>query len=171
MQRKEFSRQNFFGICLIVALLFSGSAYAQVHGHDGLSDDHHVHSGFEIGTSAALVYHPGENNFSPGFHLHIQKNVSDRWGIGLGYEGIPSDEYHQTLTVFGAYALTPFLSVLAGPGLTFPDAEGDEYRFTGHLEINSAFELGKIHLGPFVGAGFSEHHTHYSMGLHIGWHF
>jgi hypothetical protein len=97
--------------------------------------------------------------------------MTDHFSVGLGYEAIPADEFHHTLTLFGSYAPTSFLTVLAGPGINLPDPVHAGCRLSGHIELTTSFSVGKIHFGPFAGAGFSKDDSHLSLGLHFGWHF
>ncbi|MBN1927139.1 MAG: hypothetical protein JW798_15005 [Prolixibacteraceae bacterium] len=151
--------------CFILSMLLFHTGFGQVHDHS------HHNEGFEIGGSGAMVYHIDEKEFTPGFHIHAVKILSERFGAGIGYEGITGEAYHQTVTVFGKIFLADFLSLAVGPGILLPNSENQEFNLIGHIETITEFELGKIHIGPFAGYGFGKHGSHLSIGLHAGIHF
>ncbi|MFC2130999.1 hypothetical protein ACFLSQ_06155 [Bacteroidota bacterium] len=78
---------------------------------------------------------------------------------------------HQTVDFFLSYHPFEIISFNVGPGISFPNQENSEYELSCHIEIESGFNLWKIHLGPSIGYGFSEHDSHMSIGMQIGYGF
>ncbi|MDA3928912.1 MAG: hypothetical protein PF541_08115 [Prolixibacteraceae bacterium] len=160
-------------VLLLTMLLVSFSCFAQFHHHKDHKEHEHYHIESKIGIGAAtsFVYDMGEQEFAPGFHVHMLRVFNEKFGAGIGYEGIIGDNYHQTLTAFGKFFLTDFLSVNVGPGLTLPNKEHNEFSLSAHFELATAFDICDIHVGPMVGYGISTEDSHVSLGLHVGWHF
>lgn len=158
---------------LILLASISLGAQAQLHDHDHHHDHDHFHmeSKLGIGVAPTLVYLPGEKEFAPGFHIHALKLFNQKLGAGIGYEVILEEHPHQTFTVFGKYFITDFLSINAGPGITLPTEEHNEYSLSGHIELATAFDIWQIHIGPMIGYGFGAEDSHVSIGIHMGWHF
>lgn len=161
-------RHLLFGAFL--SLMYT-SGMAQLHDHNNDHKHHHLESELGIGAAPTIVFSPGERIANPGFHFHIIKLFNEKIGGGLGYEAVFEENMHHTITAFGKYFITDFLSINAGPGISKPTAEHNEYSLIGHIELATAFDVWKIHLGPMIGYGISAEHSHFSAGLHIGWHF
>jgi len=146
---------------LIVSLIIY-SVQAEEHEHP----KKHQHN--DLGFANTLVYDLNEESLNYGIHLHFIKGLSDTWSLGIGYESIFADEQHHTATLIVKYHFSDAFSINAGPGLTFPSKEHDEYNLSAHFEIVNIYELGPIHLGPIIGLGIGNNEKHISFGLHIG---
>ena len=152
-------------VTLILILGSSKIITAQSHNHE------HTHEDFHIGFGITESYSTSHNEFKPGIHLHLIKNIghSDKWKIGLGYEYLKGEEKHNSFYLpVGLQVSERFVFSLA-PGIVFTKHSGvSESLLSGHVEGMYEFELGKMHLGPLLGLGFNKHEIHIGLGLHAG---
>lgn len=152
---------------LLLSMLLSFSSFSQHHFHD----DEHQHVKYELGTALTMVYSPHEKEFGPGFHIHGVRMLNPDFGIGAGYEGAFFHDYHQAVTLFGEFIIADLITIDLGPGIIFPNEEHPNFSLVAHIEASAAFDIGKIHIGPMVGYGIGLEDIHYSLGVHLGWHF
>lgn len=146
-------------ITLILFILLK-SIYSQDHSKKHLHDD--------LGFANTIVYDMNESNAHWGLHFHYIKGLNESWSLGVGYETIFADSQHHTTTLIAKYHFCDVFSINAGPGLTFPSKENNNFNLTAHFEFVSIFELNSIHLGPILGFGIGKDEKHISLGLHIG---
>lgn len=157
----------FTGLCW---LLFSGLALAQdheVHENHQHTDNHKFH----IGIGGAATYLKSESGIAPGVHVHFirQFGHQNRWGLGLGYEGILDEHRHNGINLLVNYHLLKHLSVNVGPGIVFAEHDGEtERKLAFHTEAVYEFNVGKFHIGPMAGFGIDSEETHFSIGVHVG---
>ncbi len=144
----------------------SPSLFAQ-HSHTHDHDRHKYHLG--IGAVGTKVL--SEEVVSPGFHVHFIRQLGhhNQWGIGLGYEGIVDDHWHNGLNLLLNYRPLKFLSLLAGPGLVLGKHDNEfEIIPAFHTEAVFEFNFRGLHIGPMVGYGRDREDSHFSAGFHIG---
>lgn len=161
-----------------VALFLSSAAQSsdnpEVKGHSRghLQHDHgHDPHNYHIGIGAAATYLTKEGHLAPGFHLHLIRQLGHhrQWGLGLGYEAIADEHFHNGLNLLVNYRPLSFLSLIAGPGLVFGKHDGEtEILPAFHTEAVFEFNLRGLHIGPMIGYGLDKEDSHFSLGLHIG---
>ncbi len=137
------------------------------HGHFTHEDPHAWH----LGVGLAAVRISGEAGLTPGYHLHLIRQLGQqhRWGAGLGWEMIPGDHAHHGLNLLLSSRIFHFLTLTAGPGVAISRHEGNRELLPAlHTEAQLEFNLRGIHLGPMAGFGFDREESHFSVGLHIG---
>lgn len=159
----------FSGILLL--LLFSASAQ---HHHDHADHMHADTHQYHIGFGVAATHIVNESGLAPGVHLHFIRQFGEhnRWGLGLGYEGILDEHLHHGINLLINYKLQDHLSINAGPGVVFSEHNGENERLPAfHTEVIYEFNLGKLHLGPMAGFGIDKEDTHFSAGVHVGFGF
>ena len=146
----------------------SGESHSGSHAqHDHLDDPHQFH----IGIGAAATYITGEGHLAPGFHLHLIRQLGHQkqWGLGLGYEAITDEHWHNGLNLLVNYRPLRFLSLIAGPGVVIGKHDGKmELLPAFHTEAVFEFNVKGLHMGPMIGFGTDREDTHFSLGLHIG---
>ncbi len=156
--------KHFYGfIFFILFITMSFPVYAQ-HIHNE-SHDYHIGFGF------SETKFTGEEGLKPGLHIHFIKSISTEghWGVGLGYEGVKSESWHNGMNLLLNYRPVEFFSVNLGPGIVVEKVDGEnEVKPALHVESVFEYDISKIHLGPMVGFGFDKEHTHFSFGIHIG---
>jgi hypothetical protein len=164
----------FIPLCLILAV-FSTTA---LYGHSGVSDKEHLHTEdphkYHFGFATVASHIIGESGIAPGFHVHFvrQMGKANRWGLGLGYETVADEHWHNSLNLLANYRPVSFLSILAGPGLSLKKHEGDfEALPAFHTEAVFEFNLKGLHAGPLLGYGFDKEESHFSIGFHVGFGF
>ena len=164
-------------VSAIIFLLFIGilsnNLWAQQpeHEHDH-SQHQHEHARNEIGLGNYLSYLAGEQEFAYSIHIHYLRFFEDsRLGAGIGYEQIFDEHRHRSLTMIGAFRLTPPLVLSLGPGILFGNSENPENRFTVHAELVYEFEIGSFHLGPALEFATTFDEYHLGAGLHIAYAF
>lgn len=154
---------------LTILLLPFALAYAQ-HNHNHVHDIHDEHN-YHIGVGAGVATFLGEEGLEPALHLHLLRrlNSESKWSLGIGYEGIKGDEWHNGVNLLVNYRPANFLSFNVGPGVVF-EKEENETEFLPAIHAESVFEfnISEIHLGPMLGFGFNKEHTHFSVGIHLG---
>lgn len=164
----------FVGILMFA--FFVSPAIAQTnhdeHGHNHVHDHHHDDSHrYHIGFGTAATYIFGEDILAPGVHVHFirQLGKQNQWGIGLGYEGVLDEHIHSGINLLMNYRPLPFLILNAGPGIVFGKHEGEtEISPAFHTEAVFEFNLAGFHVGPMVGFGVDNEHSHVSVGVHFG---
>lgn len=142
-------------------------AFSQKHFHE----HEHQNVKHEIGTALTMVYSPHTGELGPGFHLHGVRFLNPDFGIGIGYEGAIYHDYHQAMTFFGEFIVADLLILDVGPALIFPNHEHPHFSVTAHVEAALSFDYKNLHIGPMIGFGIGKEDSHYSLGVHIGWHF
>lgn len=161
------TRIYIFTLFLLAAMAVSAQDHhGNEHEHEH-ADLHKYHIGIG-GTAASLSGEPG---FAPGAHLHFTRQFGheNRWGLGLGYETIFDEHKHNGLNLLVNYHPFKHLSVNIGPGILFTEHDRETERKPAfHTEAVYEFNVGKFHLGPMVGFGFDEEHSHFSVGVHAG---
>ncbi|WP_073165836.1 hypothetical protein [Tangfeifania diversioriginum] len=169
MIKKVFVSQIILSIMLLIPCT---SALAQHnHSHDY---DHHDEHKFHIGVGAGAASFSGESGLEPALHLHLLRklNAESNWSLGIGYEGIIGEEWHNGVNFLVNYRPFHFLSFNAGPGIVFEKEQNEtEVLPAFHAESVFEFTISGIHLGPMLGVGFNKEHTHFSAGIHLGFGF
>lgn len=138
--------------------------------HEHLHDFHKYHLGFGV----AGAHIKSTNGISPGFHIHLLRQLGEekKWGIGLGYEAIVEENLHNGLNLLANWHPVDFLSVNAGPGIAFGKHDGtNEVLPAFHTEAVFEFNVGNIHIGPMAGFGIDREESHFSVGVHLGFGF
>ncbi len=166
----------FLSILLLSLSIFPAWAQTNVDDHDHDQDHSHDHQHtdthrYHIGFGGAGTYVFGEDMLAPGVHVHFirQYGKQHKWGIGLGYEGILDEHIHNGLNLLLNYRPLPFLTLNAGPGLVIGKHDGEtEISPAFHTEAVFEFNLAGFHVGPMVGYGIDNEHSHVSVGVHIG---
>ena len=156
----------FLGFLMLLSLFGSGQNH---HDHDNHfhADEHKYHIGFGV----AATHITGEPGIAPGIHVHFirQLGSQNRWGLGLGFEGILDEHSHNGLNLLVNYKPLKQLSINAGPGIIFSEHDGEREISPGfHTEIIYEINLGKLHLGPMAGFGIDKEASHFSVGVHVG---
>ena len=164
-------RNSYRAIIFLIFFLFAFSSYSQVdhleHEHTVRDAGHTWHIG--LGLSSAKI--AGEQAMDPGIHVHLMRKLGNEsnWSLGMGYEGLKGENWHNGLNVLLNYRLLEFFSLNAGPGIVFEKAEAkNEVKSAFHTEGVFEFHLAGFHLGPMFGLGFDSEHTHFSLGIHLG---
>jgi hypothetical protein len=156
---------------IVLNLIFlSVSGQHDEHEHQHLHDFHKYHLGFGVAGAHVL----STNGISPGFHLHLLRQLGDErnWGIGLGYEAIVEENLHNGINLLANWHPVDFLSLNAGPGFTFGNHdEKIEVSPAFHTEVVFEFNVGNIHIGPMAGFGIDKEESHFSLGVHVGFGF
>ncbi len=154
------------GFCILFSFCFIAS-WSQQDTSSSEKEHSHVHPFFEIGFSSAAVRLIEEKEITVGFHTHILANISHHlpFSAGMGYEYILDEHPHHSIGVLIGWNPVHELFFSVSPGVT---TNKGNFQFTTHLEVNYAFELGKIHLGPSVEYAYSKGDTHISIGIHFG---
>lgn len=138
------------------------------HNHE--LDPHKYHIG--IGFGGAHIF--SENVQAPAFHLHFLRQLGhhNQWGLGIGYEAIADEHWHNGLNLLVNYRPVRFLSLLAGPGLVIGKHDGKtEVLPAFHTEAVFEFNVGGLHIGPMIGYGRDKEDNHISVGVHVGFGF
>ena len=153
-------------------LIFAALSLQAMNNHT--HDDHHhdhVHHKYHLGLGLSAAKVLNEDIVAPALHLHFIRQFGHHYqfGLGLGYEGIASDDWHNSLNLLFNYRPLHYLSLLAGPGISFAGHDGHRKILPAfQSEIIFEFNLRGLHLGPMLGLGFDKHDAHISAGLHIG---
>ena len=164
-----------FILSIILFFFMVTSGFTQ-NSHDD-HDDHsvkHTHEDthrYHIGFGGAGTYIFGEDGLAPGVHFHFirQLGKDHRWGIGLGYEGIVDGQVHNGMNLLLNYRPISFMTLNAGPGLVVGKHDGEmELSPAFHTEAVFEFNLAGFHVGPMIGYGIDNEHSHISVGLHFG---
>lgn len=164
----------FLGILLLSISIFSAQAqinpddHKNDHAHSKLHNDSHR---FHIGFGGAGTYIFGADVLAPGIHVHFirQMGKHHQWGIGLGYEGIVDEKVHNGLNLLLNYRPVSFLTINTGPGLVIGKHDGEmEVSPAFHTEAVFEFNLAGFHVGPMIGYGIDNEHSHVSVGVHFG---
>lgn len=166
MIHKTFIRQ----IILLTILLVSYISVVAQHNHSH-DHNHYDEHKFHIGIGAGVASFSGEEGLEPALHLHLLRrlNAESKWSMGIGYEGIIGEVWHNGINLLVNYRPVHFLSFNVGPGLVFEKEENEtEVLPAFHAESVFEFTISNIHLGPMVGVGFNKEHTHFSVGIHLG---
>jgi hypothetical protein len=162
---------------IVLVVAFSLSVEAQhsnnsnkhaSHNHD--LDPHKYHIG--IGIGGAHIF--SENVQAPAFHLHFLRQLGhhNQWGLGIGYEAIADEHWHNGLNLLVNYRPVRFLSLLAGPGLVIGKHDGKtEVLPAFHTEAVFEFNVAGLHIGPMIGYGRDKEDSHISVGVHVGFGF
>lgn len=161
-----------FIICII--LLHTNAVAQEDHDINGAGHDHeliHDHHKYHLEAGLAATRISGETGMHPGVHLHLVRQLGNerRWGIGLGYEAILTEELHNGINLL--FIAKPFerLSVTAAPGLAIArHDENLEIIPAAHFEVGYELNLGGFHIGPMAGYGFDGNDSHFSVGIHLG---
>lgn len=138
------------------------------HNHE--FDPHKYHIG--IGLGGAHIF--SENVQAPAFHLHFLRQLGhqNQWGLGIGYEAIADEHWHNGLNLLLNYRPLRFLSLLAGPGLVIGKHDGKtEVLPAFHTEAVFEFNAGGLHIGPMIGYGLDKEDSHITVGVHVGFGF
>lgn len=156
-----------------LSVLSHGFLVAQTHDHD---HDHHVHDQhkYHLGVGAAGSFLNIGDGMSPGFHIHLLRQMGEHrdWGMGIGFEAIAGENLHSSLNLLFNYHPIRFLSLNAGPGLVFEKHDGSsEILPAFHTEAVFEFDAGRFHIGPMVGFGIDPEDSHFSVGVHVGFGF
>ena len=162
-----------FSAFLVLLMMFSVGLYGQHdhsghnHGHGQGDDPHKYHIGLGVAGTRII----SEDAFAPALHVHFLRQLGqhNQWGIGLGYEAIADEHWHNGINLLGNYRPAKFLSILAGPGLVIGEHDGStEIGPAFHTEAVFEFNLGGLHVGPMIGFGYDREDRHISAGIHVG---
>ncbi len=126
---------------------------------------------YHIGIGASATKLSDETGLKPGVHLHLLRTISasGRWGVGVGYEGVKVESWHNGFNLLLNYRPVEFLSFNLGPGIVSEKTgDGREFKPAIHAESVIEFDVWKIHLGPMAGIGLDKEHKHISFGIHMG---
>jgi len=158
-----------FFIAIFLGVFTDANAqHVHNHTHNHRHDEHKFH----IGVGAGIASFSGEQDLHPSLHLHLLRklNVESKWSLGIGYEGIKGEEeWHNGLNLLVNYRLFHFISFNAGPGIVFEKHDGENEILPAlHAESVVEFTISDFHFGPMVGFGINKEHTHFSVGIHLG---
>lgn len=157
-------------ILIFLLTLYSSNIFAQSTDQtDNNAHSHEQHKN-EIGVAFSAAYFIKENVTAPEVHVHYVRNVSEFYGIGLGYERIFDEHNHQTIGLIGSYKPIENLSFSISPGLSFED-NVPHSKFALHIETMYEFEVSFFHIGPALEFVYDSEDLHLSLGLHIGFGF
>jgi hypothetical protein len=155
---------------LFLSAIVVAAQHNYTHGHEhdhNHGEAHNYHLGFGVGAAGFL----GDNHLDPALHIHFLRKINSKnnLSVGLGYEGIIDDNWHNGFNLLLNYRPVSFLSLNIGPGIV-TEKEDDEREFLPALHAESVFEfnVSGVHLGPMIGFGMNKEHKHVSVGLHIG---
>ena len=97
-----------FILLLFTFQIISSSLFAQ-HSHTHDHDSHKYHLGIGIAGTRII----SENELAPGFHVHFIRQLGhhNQWGIGLGYETIIDEHWHNGFNLLAIYRRLRFLSL------------------------------------------------------------
>jgi hypothetical protein len=153
---------------LFLGISFNGSAQNEHnHSHNHYHDEHIFH----VGVGAGFASFSGEEGLEPSLHLHLLRklNAGSKWSLGVGYEGIKGEQWHNGLNLLVNYRPLHFISFNAGPGVVFEEHDGEKETLPAfHAESVVEFTIADLHFGPMVGFGINKEHTHFSVGIHLG---
>lgn len=157
-------------IILWIGCSIGGNAKNIIEQSEHKHKHNHEENREEIGIGTGPFYLVGEEEWVYGFHLHYVARIfeSPKWGVGFGYERLFDDHQHNFFGVIGAYNPIEHLALTLAPGMVYEAAE-KETAFAIHLETVYEYELGRFHLGPVVGCGYSAEDIHLSVGLHFAY--
>ena len=163
-------------ISITFLVLFFSFTSLKVSGQEKEEGHHHSHDQhkYHVGFGVAGAYLTSEKSLAPGFHLHFLRQIGEEknWGIGLGYEAIIAENLHSGFNLLANWHPVKFISLNAGPGLTFGKHENTtEVSPAFHTEAVFEFDLNKIHIGPMAGFGIDSEESHFSFGVHLGFGF
>ncbi len=123
-----------------------------------------AHEANELGVGYGPTYLKEEASWATSLHIHYLRHISEKVGMGLGYESIFDEHGHQVVSLVFRYKLaTTGLKLSYMPGVYLQGGSGVAH----HFEVSWSTEIGNIHAGPFLSVSFSDE-THYSLGLHVG---
>ncbi|NUM32354.1 MAG: hypothetical protein HUU47_08525 [Bacteroidetes bacterium] len=126
----------------------------------------------ELGIANNIVHFSKQNEFSYSVHIHfIKKTNIKNLGIGLGYERIFDNHYHNTFGVVFSYNLLEKLVVIVSPGLTIEKRNYKEKEFALHLEATYEFDFKDFHIGPVIEFAYDPNDYHSSIGVHLAYGF
>ena len=126
---------------------------------------------YHLGVGLAGTYLTGDQELSPGVDLHFVRQIGEKelWGIGIGYEAIFSENFHNGINLLVNYQPLNFLSVVAGPGMVIAKSKSEtEVVPSFHCETVFEFDVKSIHLGPMIGFGIDPDDIHLAAGIHVG---
>ncbi|MFC1552979.1 hypothetical protein ACFL6P_10515 [Candidatus Latescibacterota bacterium] len=182
MTLSDFSTLRMNYLVTILLLIFTTSVHpafaeneypdAHTEEHEDVHD-HHAHPN-EIGVSGGYVHLDAHDDSAYGMHLHFIRHLQGDGikrfiGLGAGVETILAD--HQHYSVFGAFAIKPYRSLVItlSPGVLFVEHHDEmESRYTSHVEAAYGFFLGEYEFGPVIGLSRSGDSNHYMIGFHLG---
>lgn len=125
-----------------------------------------------IAVGGGAGYSPAERDFFPSVHLEFERSITDKLGIGLGYEGSFGEHTHHSMMTSLNINLLDIFDVGTGPGIIFPHEVHDEPQFMWSAELVVPFDVGEaIHLGPMADFCWSPGDTHFLLGIHAGIQF
>jgi len=135
--------------------------------HNHIHDEHNYH----FGVGGGVASFSGEEGLEPSVHLHLLRrlNTESKWSMGIGYEGIKGERWHNGVNFLVNYRPINLVSFNAGPGFVFEKEDGkSEFLPAFHAESVVEFTVSELHFGPMVGLGINKEHTHISFGIHLG---
>lgn len=151
----------------VLIVLTTSTSIGQEHNHD---HDHHGHTGKhnELAFGAGLALISENPQLAPTIHLHAIKGISQKFGIGVGYEIIFGEELHQSLAAMLNIRPIKFVDVNMGPGIVLP-FEDEPMALLFKTEAALTFRVADhLHAGPNLDLAWSSHGFHLITGLHIG---
>ncbi len=164
MIKKTIVRRIFL---LTILLVLSTLAFAQHQHNHNNHDEHNYH----FGVGAGVASFSGEEGLEPSLHLHLLRKLTaeSKWSLGIGYEGIKGEQWHNGINFLANYRPFHFISFNAGPGFVFEKEDGkNELIPVFHAESVVEFTVSELHFGPMVGFGINKEHAHFSFGIHLG---
>lgn len=157
---------------IVLSTLFFLGVYINVNAqHNHNHTHHHDEHNYHFGVGAGVASFSGENELEPSLHLHLLRKLSveSKWSLGIGYEGIKGEQWHNNVNLLLNYRPFQFISFNAGPGVVFEIENGEKELLPAfHVESVVEFTVADLHFGPMVGFGINAEHTHFSVGIHLG---
>lgn len=166
MMHKNFGRRLLLFSILSVSYFWAYAQDSHEHPHNH-HDEHLLH----IGVGAGVAAFSGEDGLDPSIHLHFLRRLHNEsnWSMGVGYEGIKGEEWHNGLNLLVNYRPFHFISFNAGPGIVFEKHDGENEILPAiHAESVIEFTWADLHFGPMIGFGINKEHSHLSFGIHVG---
>jgi hypothetical protein len=159
--------------CLLF-LTATPKGYAQEeHAHQEVTEEHAGRTAvYEIITSGIYVYIPESGHGAFGTEFHFTYWMNHVWGAGLGYTVLYLEEnenIHQ-LAFLGSYNPVSWLTINAGPNLTFPHGHRDLI-VSGYVETEFNYRPKEwVHFGPVLGINAGKE-LELVVGFHLGFEF
>lgn len=153
-------------ITLTVAVILLSLRLAAQEVNEHADHEHHKN---DIGIANSALFLVGEDEFAYGLDVHYIRNIKDSdFGLGVGFEKIFGEHDHTTIGIVGSYNILDDWSVNLSPGILF---EGDETKFSTHLETAYVFDVSVFHIGPVISVATDFEEAHIGFGIHIGYGF
>lgn len=166
MRNTNVTRFGLFFVFFVAVCLNANAQHDSSHDHF-----HHDEHNYHFGLGAGVAAFTGEDGLEPSLHLHLLRKLQDesKWSMGIGYEGIKGEQWHNSVNLLLNYRAFKIISFNAGPGIVFEKHDGEiELLPALHAESVIEFTLADLHFGPMIGFGINKEHSHFSFGIHFG---